>query len=106
MPGAGTFRVTIGDTLSPMNTVLRWGNGDPVDLASYTVKFFMEQVDGTAELAATTTGVTAHPTQTFTASTTTGLLVANPHKGHLPLVLRINPRSSSNSSLLWYVAVA
>ena len=64
---AGVHTVTVGDTLDPLDVVLRDKNGNPYNLASYTVKVRMELVDGTEELAATATGVTAHPTQTFTA---------------------------------------
>ena len=71
MPSIGTFRVTIGDTLTPLNTILRHANGDPVDLSAYTVTFAMEEEDGDSELAETGTGVTSHPTQAFTADTTT-----------------------------------
>ena len=66
----GMHTITVGDTLLPLNAVLKDGNGDPYNLASYTVKFLMEQEDGTAELAETATGVTAHPTQNFTVDTT------------------------------------
>lgn len=79
MPKIGTHTITLNDTLRPLNTVLRWGNGDPVNLADYTVKFAMEKDDGTVELAATATGVTVHPTQTFTASASTDLLTCNGH---------------------------
>ena len=79
MPAIGVHRITLDDTLLPLNTVLRHANGDPIDLSAYTVKFAMEKSDGTSELAATTTGVTAHPTQTFTASTTTELMTCNGH---------------------------
>lgn len=79
MGAIGTHRITVGDTLLPLNTILRDGNGNPIDLTSYTVKFFMELESGTSELAATSTGVTAHPTQAFTASATTDLLTCNAH---------------------------
>lgn len=79
MPAIGTHTITLTDTLPPLNTVLREGNGDPINLASYTVKVVMELQDGTSELAVTTTGVTAHPTQTFTADTSTDLLTCNGH---------------------------
>jgi hypothetical protein len=78
MPSIGVHRITIGDTLAPLNTVLSTGDGDPYDLASYTVAFKMELESGTSELAETSTGVTAHPTQTFTAAST-GLATCNGH---------------------------
>lgn len=69
MSAIGTHTITLGDTLLPLNAILRDGNGNPIDLASYTVKFELETEGGTEELAATTTGVTKHPTQTFTVDT-------------------------------------
>lgn len=80
MTAVGVHTVTIGDTLVPLNALLRWANGDPVDLSLYTVKVFMELEDGTSELAATISGVSAHPTQTFTANATTDLLTCNGHQ--------------------------
>ena len=80
MPAIGTFTITLGDTLFPLNTVIRQANGDPVDLATYdSVKFVMEQQDGDAELAETATGVTIHPTQVFTVDTTTSHLKCDAH---------------------------
>ena len=72
-------RITVGDTLQPLNAILRDGNGDPLDLESYTVTATIEQEDGTVELAETATGVTEHPTQNFTADADTDLLTC---KGH------------------------
>lgn len=68
----------LNDTLLPLNAVIV-RNGNPVDLSGYTVKFEMEEDDGTAVLAATTTGVTAHPTQTFTAEADDDYLTCNGH---------------------------
>lgn len=79
MPSIGTFRVTIGDTLTPMNTIIRHGNGDPVDLSVGTWTAVMEEEDGDAELAETATGVTVHPTQAVTLDTATGYIKANTH---------------------------
>lgn len=79
MSSIGTHRITIGDTLYPLNTVLRDGNGNPIDLSVYTVKFFMETQDGTSELAETIVGVSVHPTQTFTAEASTDLITCNAH---------------------------
>lgn len=79
MPAIGTHRITVGDTLLPLLTILRHGNGDPIDLSSYTVNFKMELVDGTVELASTSTGVTAHPTQTFTAEADDDYLTCRAH---------------------------
>lgn len=70
-------RRMVGDTGTPLNAKLT-RNGSPVDLASLTVKMQIEKDDGTAMLAETATGVTAHPTQTFTAATT-DWLTCNAH---------------------------
>jgi hypothetical protein len=68
----------LSNTLLPLNAIITL-NGNPVDLASYTVKYLMETENGTSVLSETATGVTAHPTQTFTASTTTDLLTCVGH---------------------------
>lgn len=68
----------INETLLPLNAVIKL-NGNPVDLSGYTVKFELEEDDGTAVLAATTTGVTAHPTQAFTVDTSADTLKCNGH---------------------------
>jgi hypothetical protein len=78
MPLIGVHRITKGDTLDPLNAVLRYGNGDPIDLSAFTMKFRMETDAGVEELAETATGVTAHPTQTFTAASA-GLATCNSH---------------------------
>lgn len=75
----GTHRITIGNTLLPLNTVLRHGNGDPIDLSAYTVTVEMETDAGASELAETATGVTAHPTQAFTVDATLDILKCNGH---------------------------
>lgn len=67
----------VGDTLTPLNAKLS-RNGNPVDLSALTLKFQIEKDDGTAMLAETTTGCTAHPTVTFTAATT-DWITANAH---------------------------
>ena len=59
----------VGDTGTPLNAKLS-RNGSPIDLAGLTVKMQIEKDDGTSVLTETTTGVTAHPTQNFTAATT------------------------------------
>lgn len=79
MGAIGTHTVTVGDTLLPLNAVLRHANGDPIDLSAYTVKAVMELSDGTSELAATETGVTVHPTQTFTAEADDEYLTCRAH---------------------------
>lgn len=79
MPNIGVHIVTATDTLLPLNAMLRHGNGDPIELSDYTVKAVMELKDGTSELAATTTGVTAHPTRTFTAEADDDCLTSRGH---------------------------
>jgi len=76
---SGVHTITKGDTLEPLNTILLKRNGTPYDLSAYTVKFFMETDTGTSEIAETTTGVTAHPTQAFTADASTDLLSCDDH---------------------------
>jgi hypothetical protein len=69
----------LGSILRPLNSIIKVG-GDPLDLSSYTVQFQMEpEAGGTAKVAESATGVTKHPTQTFTASATTDLLTCNGH---------------------------
>lgn len=69
----------LGSILRPLNSIIKVG-GDPLDLSSYTVQFQMEgETSGAAKVAESATGVTKHPTQTFTASATTDLLTCNAH---------------------------
>lgn len=82
MSNTNTLRVhtrTKGDTRTPLGAKLVQ-NGKPVDLAGKTVTVIIEQDDGDAEQAETATGVTAHPTFTFTADTTNDFLVCNDHR--------------------------
>jgi hypothetical protein len=79
MPAVSTHHVTLGDTLFPFKEVVRDENGNPRDLTAYTVTFKMELQDGTVELAATATGVTAHPTQAFTAEADDEYLTCRSH---------------------------
>ena len=69
----------LNSTLLPLNSIVYRGS-DPLDLASYTVKFQMEtETGGTSTVAESDTGVTKHPTQNFTANATTDLLTCNQH---------------------------
>jgi hypothetical protein len=68
----------IADTLLPLNAVIL-RDGLPMDISSYTVKFEQEEDDGTSITAATATGITKHPTQSFTADTTYDTIKANEH---------------------------
>ena len=67
----------LNNTLLPMNFMLE-RNGDPVNLADYTVKMRIEEEGGTVIVNDSTTGINAHPTQTFTAAST-GLATCNGH---------------------------
>jgi hypothetical protein len=66
----------LGDTLLPLNVIVEL-NGQQVDLSAYTVTLRIEEDGGTA--IQTGASVTSHPTQTFTASTSTDLLTCNGH---------------------------
>lgn len=69
----------VGETGTPI-TLLVDDSGDPVDIASYTAKAYGETAAGGSWIAETTTGVTANPTQNFTASASENRLTANGHK--------------------------
>ena len=56
---------------SAINFLVKFKDSGPVDLSAYTTKITIEQEDGTAVATAATTGLTAQPTQTFTASAST-----------------------------------
>jgi hypothetical protein len=75
-----TTKITKGDTLLPLNALITL-DGNPVDLSAYTVKFRMvEKLDTTAVIVNDgTTGVTAHPTQTFTVDTSENLVKTVAH---------------------------
>ena len=60
--------VAVGDTRSPIGFKLRNRRGQPIDLASLTLKVYGKKDDGTAWIALS--AATAHPTRTFTAATT------------------------------------
>lgn len=68
----------VGD-LRPINGLIFDAPETPRNIASDTIKFEMEAYDGTSVIAATTTGITKHPTQVFTASATTELATADEH---------------------------
>jgi hypothetical protein len=77
MPTA-THKIMLGDILPPLNSVIIDGDG-PVDLDSYTVKFRLLDSDNAVVLNDVTTGVTAHPTQTFTVDTSRDVLKCDKH---------------------------
>ena len=68
----------LGDTLTKLNLLIVL-NGDQYDLTGKTVKWELEEDDGTSITSATATGVTIHPTQAFTVDTTTNHLKAVAH---------------------------
>lgn len=51
----------------------------PIDLSAVTPKITVKQSDGTAVVTAATTGLTAHPTQTFTLDSTNNWITCNNH---------------------------
>jgi hypothetical protein len=73
-----THTRTKGDIRTPLGVILTQ-NGKPIDLSGLTVTVVIEQVDGDAEQVETSTGVTAHPTYTFTADTSGDYIVRNGH---------------------------
>lgn len=79
MPSIGTHRITLGDTLEPLNTVLRDGSDNPIELSSYTVEFELKTAAGVVELAQTATGVTKQPTQAFTVDATLDIIKCERH---------------------------
>lgn len=74
-----THTVRVGETGSPLRLLILDGL-DPVDMGSYTAKVYGLEEDGDAWIAETTTGITEHPTQACTASTSTDRLTCNGHK--------------------------
>lgn len=72
--------VNVGDIQKPFGFKLVRPSGQPVDLASLTVKVFGKTDAGAAWITETDTGVTKHPTTTFTVDTTRDELIANDHK--------------------------
>lgn len=68
----------VGDTLEPLKAKC-YLRGNPYDWTGKTANFLMETESGTSVVAETSTGVTAHPTQTFTADATEDRLTANDH---------------------------
>lgn len=81
MPAIDTYKGTVGDTLLPLNAIIRHSGG-PVDISADTVKFLMKSDDlSTTIVAATATGITKQPTQAFTANITlsTTLIFCNSH---------------------------
>src|SRR5690242_5855868 len=78
-PNMSKYERMVGQTLPAFNAIITQ-RGDPLDLAGKTVKFRMNQYGTTtAVVAETASHVTAHPTQAFTADTSTDLLTCNAH---------------------------
>lgn len=74
-----THTLRVAETGSPLQLLILDGN-DPVDMASYTAKVYGLEEDGDAWITEGVTGVTEHPTQTFTAVVASNRLVCNGHK--------------------------
>lgn len=64
-----TFQCAVNDRSTPLS-VRCYDPGKDNNIAGLTVKFAMDELDGTNKTAATATGVTVQPGQTFTADTT------------------------------------
>lgn len=73
-----THKRVVGD-LRPINGIIFDVKNTPRDISSDTIKFEMETESGTSVIAATATGITKQPTQSFTASSTTELLTSDEH---------------------------
>jgi hypothetical protein len=75
-----TWERTKGATYLPEN-VLITSYGDPLDLSALTVKVYIVNAADATDVVANnvTTGITTHPTQTFTVSATTDLLTKVAH---------------------------
>jgi hypothetical protein len=67
-----TFQCAVNDRSTPLS-VRCYDQGKDNNIAGLTVKFAMDELDGTNKLAATATGVTVQPGQTFTADSTSGV---------------------------------
>lgn len=77
MPTA-KHKIMLGDILPPLNSyIAEYGN--PIDLSAYTLKFRLLDSANTVVLDDVTSGVTAHPTQTFTAEADDEYLTCNGH---------------------------
>jgi hypothetical protein len=78
-----SHKITVGDTRTPLGVNLVKGSR-PVDLASRTVKVEIYPAGSdTATVVETATGVTSHPTQTFTLDSTNKWLYAVDHKAEI-----------------------
>lgn len=72
------FPIMIGDTLEPLNVIIS-GIGGPKDLSAYTVKILVKDAANTVVLNDVVTGVTAQPTQAFTADASLDILKRSEH---------------------------
>lgn len=75
-----TWNRVKGATYLPENVIITL-DGNQMDLAGLTVKVYIVNAGDTSDVVANnvTTGITIHPTQTFTASATTNLLTKVAH---------------------------
>lgn len=74
-----THDITVGNLRTPLGTLLTQG-GEPIDLASLTVTFYMLNALGESVVAESATGVTKQPTQEFTVDTGENRLICNGHR--------------------------
>lgn len=75
-----TWTRTKGATYLPENIIIT-SYGDPLDLSALTVKVYIVNASDSSDVLANnvTTGITTHPTQTFTASSSTDLITKVAH---------------------------
>lgn len=64
---------------SPLNFLISYDGVGPFDLTTVTPKITIKKADGTVVVSAATTGLTAHPTQSFTLDSTNNWITCNNH---------------------------
>ena len=74
-----THPLKVGENGTPVSLIFLDGR-DPLDMADFTAKVYGETEARAAWIAEGTTGVTEHPTKTFTASASTDRITCNGHK--------------------------
>lgn len=104
-----TWKRTKGATYLPEN-VLITSYGNPLDLSALTAKVYIVNSDDSSDIVANnvTTGLTVHPTQTFTANATTDLLTCNAHgldTQHPVVVATSGTLPGGLSASTWYYPV-
>lgn len=72
------YTIKVGDRRTALARKLMQGK-KPVDLSGATVQFYMNDAAGDSVVAESSTGVTAHPTYSFTAVAASDRIVRNDH---------------------------